>query len=78
MQQSGTSGQKVVVNGTTDEVGKALAVQMVADLKAIGYKASAQLLAGSIQYPYVQNSDNHKCRSPGRPGTRTTRRRRTS
>jgi len=58
VQQSGTAGMKVVVNGTTDQVGKALVEQMIADLDAIGYKASAQLLATSIQYPFVQNSAN--------------------
>jgi peptide/nickel transport system substrate-binding protein len=58
VQQSGTAGMKVVVNGTNDQVGKALVEQMVSDLNAIGYKASAQLLASSIQYPFVQNSSN--------------------
>jgi peptide/nickel transport system substrate-binding protein len=56
--QSGTKGMKVVVNSATDETSKALAEQMVSDLNAIGYKASTQLLNGSIQYPYVQNSKN--------------------
>ena len=55
---SGTAGMKVVVNGTTDQVGKALAEQMVSDLNAIGYKATTQLLAASVQYPFVQNSTN--------------------
>jgi len=58
VQQSGTAGAKVVVDGTNDQVGKALVEQMVSDLNAIGYKASAQLLAASIQYPFVQNSSN--------------------
>jgi peptide/nickel transport system substrate-binding protein len=58
VKQSGTAGQKVVVDGTTDQVGKALVEQMVSDLNSIGYKASAQLLTGSIQYPFVQNSTN--------------------
>ncbi|HEX6521161.1 MAG TPA: ABC transporter substrate-binding protein [Streptosporangiaceae bacterium] len=58
VQQSGTAGTKVVVNGTTDEVGKSLVAQMVADLDAIGYKASSQLLTMSIQYPFIQNSSN--------------------
>jgi peptide/nickel transport system substrate-binding protein len=61
VKQSGTAGMKVVVNSTTDETGKALAAQMVSDLNKIGYKASSQLLNGSIQYPFVQNSNNlHK------------------
>jgi peptide/nickel transport system substrate-binding protein len=55
---SGTAGDKVVVDGTTDQVGKALVEQMVSDLNAIGYKATSQLLTASIQYPYVQNSTN--------------------
>jgi peptide/nickel transport system substrate-binding protein len=58
VQRSGTAGMKVVVNGTTDEVGKSLVAQMVADLNAIGYKASSQLLTMSIQYPFIQNSSN--------------------
>ena len=58
VQQSHTAGMKVVVNGTNDQVGKALAEQMVSDLNAIGYKASPQLLSMSIQYPFVQNSSN--------------------
>jgi peptide/nickel transport system substrate-binding protein len=56
--QSGTKGAKVAVVGTTDEVGKALTEQVVADLNAIGYKATAKLLAGGVQYAYIQNSDN--------------------
>ena len=33
---------------------------MVSDLKSIGYKASLQAAGRPIQYPFVQNSDNHK------------------
>src|SRR5215469_16806239 len=58
VQQSGTAGMKVVVDSTNDQVGKALAEQMVSDLNSIGYKASTQLLAASIQYPFIQNSSN--------------------
>jgi peptide/nickel transport system substrate-binding protein len=56
---SGTAGMKVVVNSANDQTSKALGEQMVSDLNKIGYKASGQYLAGSIQYPYVQNSKNH-------------------
>jgi peptide/nickel transport system substrate-binding protein len=55
---SGTAGDHVVVDGTNDQVGKALVEQMVSDLDSIGYKATPQLLSGSIQYPFVQNSAN--------------------
>jgi peptide/nickel transport system substrate-binding protein len=58
VKQSGTGGMKVVVNSTTDSAGRALAAQMVSDLNAIGYKASSQLLNMSVQYPFVQNSNN--------------------
>ena len=58
VQQSHTAGMKVVVDSTNDQVGKSFAEQMVSDLNAIGYKASTQLLASSIQYPFVQNSSN--------------------
>jgi peptide/nickel transport system substrate-binding protein len=59
VQESGTAGAKVVVNSANDETSKALGEQMVSDLNKIGYKASGQYLAGTIQYPYVQNSKNH-------------------
>jgi peptide/nickel transport system substrate-binding protein len=58
VQQSGTVGMKVVVNSASDETDKAFAEQMVSDLDKIGYKASAQLLNNSIQYAFVQNSNN--------------------
>ena len=58
VQQSGTAGTKVIVDSTSDQVGKALAAQMVSDLNSIGYKASTQLLSASIQYPFIQNSSN--------------------
>jgi peptide/nickel transport system substrate-binding protein len=55
---SGTAGDTVVVDGTNDQVGTALAEQMVSDLDSIGYKASTQLLSATNQYPYVQDSAN--------------------
>jgi peptide/nickel transport system substrate-binding protein len=58
VQQSHTAGMKVVVDSLTDQVSKAFAEQMAADLNAIGYKASTQLLSSSIQYPFIQNSSN--------------------
>ena len=55
---SHTKGMSVVVDGINGQVYRALVEQMVSDLNAIGYKASPQLLAASIQYPFVQNSSN--------------------
>ena len=48
---SGTLGDKVVVDGTNDQVGTALAEQMVSDLNSIGYKASTQLLTRGRPVP---------------------------
>jgi peptide/nickel transport system substrate-binding protein len=56
VQESGTAGMKVVVN--TDGPDKPFGEQMVSDLNKIGYKASLVVLAGSIQYPFLQNSKN--------------------
>ena len=56
VQQSGTAGMSVAVN--TDGPDKPFGEQMVADLNKIGYKAKLVVLAGSIQYPFVQNSKN--------------------
>lgn len=56
---SGEKGAKVAVVGTTDDVGRAITQQFVSDLNKIGFNASAKLLSGGIQYPYIQNSDNH-------------------
>ena len=58
VKSSGTLGDKVVVDGTNDQVGTALAEQMVSDLDSIGYKATTQLLSTGAQYPFVQNSTN--------------------
>jgi peptide/nickel transport system substrate-binding protein len=58
VKESGTAGMKVVVNSGSDDTSKALGQQMVADMNKIGYKASLQLLSDSIQYPFVQNSNN--------------------
>ena len=58
VKQSGTAGDTVVVNDTNDQVGTALAEQMVKDLQSIGYKATTQLLTASNQYPFMQNSAN--------------------
>jgi peptide/nickel transport system substrate-binding protein len=58
VKESGTAGMKVVVDDTNDQVGTSLAEQMVSDLDSIGYKASTQLLSGTNQYPFIQDSAN--------------------
>lgn len=58
VEESGTKGARVKVNSDTTDVNKALGLYFVDLLNQLGYKASAQFLAPSIQYPYVQNSKN--------------------
>jgi peptide/nickel transport system substrate-binding protein len=55
---SGTKGALVKVNTDTTDVNKALGLYFVGLLNKLGYKASLQALAPSIQYPYCQNSKN--------------------
>jgi peptide/nickel transport system substrate-binding protein len=59
VRQSGTTGMKVIVSGTADQFGRAVAGQMVSDLNKIGYRAGAKLLAAPIQAAYVANSRNN-------------------
>ena len=59
VQESGTAGMKVIVSGTADEFGSAIAGQMVSDLNKIGYQAGTKLLAAPIQAAYVANSKNN-------------------
>jgi peptide/nickel transport system substrate-binding protein len=59
LQSAGLTGAKVAVVGTTDEVGKALTLQLVSDLNKAGFSASSKLLQPGPQYPYIQNSDNN-------------------
>jgi peptide/nickel transport system substrate-binding protein len=58
IEESGTKGMRVKVNSDTTSVNKALGLYFVDLLNRLGYKATAQFLAPSIQYPYVQNSKN--------------------
>jgi peptide/nickel transport system substrate-binding protein len=56
---SGTAGATVKVNSDNDPTDRAYAVYFRDLLNSLGYKAKLQILASSIQYPYVQNS-KHK------------------
>ncbi len=59
VKESGTAGTKVVVNSGNDAPSTAFAVQMVSDLRRIGYQATTQFLSNTIQQSYVDNSANH-------------------
>lgn len=55
---SGTAGTKVTVIGGTDEHSKALALQFVSDLKAIGYRATTKLITNGLNTNYQDDSSN--------------------
>jgi peptide/nickel transport system substrate-binding protein len=56
---SGTKGASVKVNTDNLDTDKALGLYFVGLLRQLGYKATLQVLSSNIQYPYVQNSQNH-------------------
>ena len=78
VQQSGTAGASVSVVGTTDTVGKSLTLQLVNDLNAIGYKATAKLLGRARGIDRAFRTRATRSRSGTRSGSRTTQRLRTS
>jgi peptide/nickel transport system substrate-binding protein len=55
---SGTSGQKVAVVASDDEVSKAMAVYIQSVLNQIGYKATVKPISGNIFFTYAQNTKN--------------------
>ena len=58
VKESGTSGQKVAVVSSDDEVNKAMAVYLQSVLNQIGYKASVRPISGNIFFTYAQNTKN--------------------
>jgi peptide/nickel transport system substrate-binding protein len=58
MKASHTAGMAVKVNTTNDPVGKGVGLYFVSLLNKLGYKATLQPMAQSIQYPFIQNSKN--------------------
>src|SRR5919197_3426229 len=54
--ESGTKGQKVLVNTTTTDTLKNVGLYFVGLLNKLGYKAKLQALAPDIQYEFCQNS----------------------
>lgn len=56
---SGTKGARVKVTTQNTDVEKSWGLYFVGLLNSLGYKASLQALSSDIEYPYVQNSQNH-------------------
>lgn len=55
---SHTQGQTVAVITTPDETTKSISLYFVSLLDKLGYRASLKTLSASVEYPYVQNSQN--------------------
>jgi peptide/nickel transport system substrate-binding protein len=58
VKESGTTGQKVTVYSSDDEVNKAMGVYIQSVLNSIGYKASVKPISVNIFFTYVQNTKN--------------------
>jgi peptide/nickel transport system substrate-binding protein len=58
VKQSGTLGQKVTLVAPDTAIGRAIGTYVRGVLSDLGYDASLKVLAQSIQYTYIQNSNN--------------------
>lgn len=55
---SHTQGQRVVVISLPDETTKSITLYFVSLLDKLGYRASLKTISASVEYSYVQNSQN--------------------
>ena len=58
VQQSGTAGQSVGIVVANDATSKAMGEYLQSVLNEIGYKATVKALSGSLQFTYIQNTNN--------------------
>jgi peptide/nickel transport system substrate-binding protein len=58
VKQSGTTGAKVAVVSSDDDVNKSMAIYVQSVLNSIGYKATVKPLSRNISFTYMQNSKN--------------------
>lgn len=59
VRESGTAGQKVTIVAPLDGRYGSMAMELRSTLAAIGYNAVVRSMTQAVQFPYVQNSDNH-------------------
>ncbi|CEF40230.1 peptide ABC transporter periplasmic protein [Acetobacter senegalensis] len=59
VRESGTAGQKVTIVAPLDGRYGSMAMELRSTLAAIGYDAVVRSMTQTVQFPYVQNSDNH-------------------
>jgi peptide/nickel transport system substrate-binding protein len=58
VKESGTAGQKVLVNSNDTAVEKQIGIYLQSVLKDLGYDASVKSMASTIQFNYIQNTLN--------------------
>lgn len=59
VRESGTAGQKVTIIAPLEGRYAAMAMELRSTLASIGYEATVRSITQTVQFPYVQNSDNH-------------------
>lgn len=59
VRESGTAGQKVTIITPLEGRYAAMAMELRSTLASLGYETSVRSMTQTVQFPYVQNSDNH-------------------
>lgn len=59
VRESGTAGQNVTIIAPLEGRYAAMAMELRSTLASLGYEASVRSMTQTVQFPYVQNSDNH-------------------
>lgn len=59
VQESGTAGQKITLVAPLDGRYGAMALELRSTLAQLGYDATVRSMTQAVQFPYIQNSDNH-------------------
>lgn len=59
VRESGTAGQKVTIIAPLEGRYAAMAMELRSTLASLGYEATVRSMTQTVQFPYVQNSDNH-------------------
>ncbi|MFT9064540.1 MAG: ABC transporter substrate-binding protein [Acetobacter persici] len=59
VRESGTAGQKVTIVAPLEGRYAAMAMELRSTLASLGYDATVRSMTQTVQFSYVQNSDNH-------------------
>ncbi|GBR22947.1 peptide ABC transporter substrate-binding protein [Acetobacter orleanensis NRIC 0473] len=59
VRESDTAGQKITIVAPLEGRYAAMAMELRSTLASLGYSATVRSLTQTVQFPYIQNSDNH-------------------